>query len=63
LPTPLDGLVEADEGAAADEQMFVVSIWKNSWCGCFLPPAGTLATVPLQDLQKGLLDAFTRDVA
>ena len=25
----------------------VVSIFKNSWCGCFLPPwGGTLATVP-----------------
>ena len=28
-------------------KMFVVSIWINSWCGCFLPPCGgTDATVP-----------------
>ena len=28
-------------------RMFLVSIWINSWCGCFLPPwGGTLATVP-----------------
>jgi hypothetical protein len=28
-------------------KMFVVSIERNSWCGCFLPPwGGTEATVP-----------------
>ena len=29
------------------KRMLVVSIWKNSWCGCLRPPCGgTLATVP-----------------
>ncbi len=28
-------------------RMFVVSTWKNSWCGCLRPPCGgTFATVP-----------------
>ena len=45
-------------------RMLVVSTWKNSWCGCLRPPCGgTLATVPFEDLQQRLLDAFARDVA
>ena len=43
---------------------FVVSIVRNSWCGCLRPPCGgTLAVRPLEDLQQRLLDALAGHVA
>jgi hypothetical protein len=40
---------------------FVVSIWMNSWCGCFLPPCGgTEAVVPSRIF--GRLDQLEQDV-
>ena len=35
------------------KRMFVVSIWMNSWCGCFRPPwGGTEAVVPSRILSS-----------
>ncbi len=42
----------------------VVSIVRNSWCGCLRPPCGgTDAGGALEDLQERLLDALARHVA
>ena len=46
------------------KRMFVVSIDRNSWCGCLRPPCGRhRGDRPLEDLQQRLLDAFARHVA
>ena len=46
------------------KRMLVVSISRNSWCGCLRPPpGGTEAVVPSMSLEQCLLDALTRDIA
>ena len=45
-------------------RMFVVSIVRNSWCGCLRPPCGgTDAKRALEDLQQRLLHALAGHVA
>ena len=42
----------------------MVSTWMYSCCGCLRPPCGgTLAIVPFEDFEQGLLHALAGDVA
>ena len=46
------------------KRMFVVSIERNSWCGCLRPPCGgTERDGALEDLQQRLLHALAGHVA
>ena len=69
-PMPLEPIrrsMTLSRFANAPPQMnrtFVVSIDRNSWCGCLRPPCGGhRGGRPLEDLQQRLLDALARHVA
>ncbi len=54
LPTREDTMSSSPANAPATmNSTFVVSIWMNSWCGCFRPPCGgTEAVVPSRILSS-----------
>ena len=65
LPTRFSTIFSMPANAPPQmNRMFVVSICRNSWCGCLRPPCGgTAADGALEDLEQRLLHALAGHVA